>query len=99
MDQPIREEVLAALSTQRKLLDSYCVRSISVFGSVARGEAAEGSDVDLLVEFTRPVGLLHFVRLKRALEELLGRRVDLATPRSLKPQLHERILREAVRAA
>jgi uncharacterized protein len=55
--------------------------------------------VDLLVEFSKPTGLLQFVALKRALEEVLGRRVDLATRSSLKPQLRERILKEAVRAA
>jgi hypothetical protein len=75
------------------------VSTLSLFGSVARGEAEEDRDVDLLVEFSRPIGFFEFVRLKRALEEILGRRVDLATPRSLKPQLRDRILKEAVRAA
>jgi predicted nucleotidyltransferase len=62
-----------------------------------RGNAA--SDVDLLIEFARPVGLLHFVRVKRHLERILGTRVDLVTRGALKPQLRDAILREAVRAA
>jgi hypothetical protein len=99
MSRPTREAVVARLGTERSLLQGYGVRTLSLFGSVARGEAEEDSDVDLLVEFFRPVGFFEFVRLKRALEEILGRRVDLATPKSLKPQLRDRILKEAVRAA
>ena len=81
----------------------YCtrqpIRQLSLFGSAARGEAGEHSDVDLRVECSQPIGIFQFVRLKRALEAVLGRRVDLATPSSLKPQLRDRILREAIRAA
>ena len=94
-----RHKVLSILAEQRSLLDQYGVRSISLFGSVARNEATDESDIDLLVEFAKPIGLFQFVALKRRLEELLGRAVDLATRSSLKPQLRERILKEAVRAA
>jgi predicted nucleotidyltransferase len=73
--------------------------TLSVFGSVARGEARPESDVDLLVEFSAPVGLFEFVRLRRFLEEILGARVDLVTPDALKPQLKQAVLREAIRAA
>lgn len=99
MKQKTREEVLDALASQRSLLDRYGVSAISVFGSVARGESTEDSDIDLLVEFSQPIGLLQFVELKRVLEELLGRPVDLVTPKALKPQLRDRILKEAIRAA
>ena len=68
------------------------------FGSVARDEARPDSDVDLLVEFDRPVGLFTFVRLKRYLEEILGSPVDLGTPDSLKPYLKEAIIQEVIRA-
>lgn len=99
MDRPTREEILMLLSGQRELLDEFSVSSLSLFGSVARDEATDRSDVDLLVEFSKPIGLLQFVALKRALEDVLRRPVDLATRGSLKPQLRERILKEAVRAA
>jgi predicted nucleotidyltransferase len=99
MNRLTRAEVLTTLAEQGTLLAEFGVQSISLFGSFARDEATDESDVDLLVEFSKPTGLLQFVALKRALEELLGRRVDLATRRSLKPQLRERILKEAVRAA
>ena len=57
----------------------YGVSRIGLFGSVARGEADESSDVDIIVEFERPVGL-QFVELADYLEGLLGRDVDLLTP-------------------
>lgn len=94
-----RDEILKILRENRALLDTYGVARLSLFGSVARDEAREGSDIDLLVEFNRAVGLFEFVRLKRALGELVGHPVDLVTPGALKPQLRDRILGEAVVAA
>ena len=70
-----------------------------LFCSVARGEPTAESDIDLLVEFSRPIGLLQFVELKRILEEVFERSVDLVTPKALKPQLRDGILKEAIRAA
>ena len=78
MSQLARKDILAKIASEQALLEQYGVRSLSLFGSIARGEAGEESDVDLLVEFSRPIGILQFVRLKRALETVLGRRVDLA---------------------
>jgi hypothetical protein len=68
---------------------------------MARGEATETSDIDVLVEFEegRQVGLFEFVRLQRYLSELLGRPVDLATPEALRQDMRAQILKEAVRAA
>jgi hypothetical protein len=91
--------VLEALLAHGQELQLFGVSGISVFGSVARGEAGPDSDVDLLVEFERPVGLFRFIELQQRLEKLLGRRVDLVTRNALKPALREKILREAVRAA
>ncbi len=75
------------------------MHSLSVFGSVARDEARPDSDVDLLVEFDRPIGLFAFVALKLYLEQILGQRVDLVTPDALRRQFSDEVLREAVRAA
>ncbi len=74
------------------------MKSLLVFGSVARDEARTDSDVDLLVEFDRPVGLFTFIRLKRYLEGIFECPVDLGTPDSLKPYLREPVFREAIRA-
>ena len=62
-------------------------------------QARKKSDVDLLVEFSRPVGLFQFARLKLYLEKVLGHEVDLVTPEALREELREDILREAIRAA
>ncbi len=93
------DEVLRILSEHREEIRGFGVASLSVFGSVARDEAGPDSDVDVLVEFNKPVGLFEFVRLQRYLESMLGRRVDLATAAALRSQMREQILREAVRAA
>ena len=71
------------------------VKSLKLFGSVVRGEAGPESDIDILVEFSRPIGLLAFVGLKHRLAELLGRPVDLVTPEALKSALRDGILNEA----
>jgi predicted nucleotidyltransferase len=94
-----RDEVLARLSGYRAELKEYGVKSLAIFGSVARNEATEESDIDILVEFCRPVGLFEFVRIKARLEKILDRPVDLVTPEALKKQLKEQILKEAVYAA
>ena len=93
-----RDEVLGLLKNRKRTLKKYNVRSLSLFGSVARNEARKQSDVDLLVEFSRPVGLFQFARLKMYLEEVLGREVDLVTPEALRKELRDDILREAIRA-
>lgn len=80
-------------------MERLSVARVALFGSVARGEESVGSDVDLLVEFARPVGLFHFVHVKRFLEELLGRPVDLVTPDALHPALRDAILAEALDVA
>ena len=91
-----RDEILQVLRERRSDLERMGVKSLALFGSAVRGEAREGSDVDLLVEFQRPVGLFEFIDLKGYLEGLLGGRVDLGTPASLRPQLRDAVLREAV---
>lgn len=93
-----QHEVLTILTNHQNMLKDFGVKSLILFGSVARDEARIDSDVDLLVEFDRPIGLFTFIRLKRYLEEILESSVDLGTPDSLKPYLREPIFREAIRA-
>jgi predicted nucleotidyltransferase len=71
------------------------IRRLSVFGSVARGEATPESDIDLLAEFTERVTLLDLVRAERELADELGHPVDLLTPAALSPHLRDRIQKEA----
>ena len=70
------------------------VSMIGVFGSMARGEAKQKSDIDLIVRFSKRKSLLALVRVERELSEALGRKVDLLTEGALSPYLRERILKE-----
>lgn len=92
--------VLTIIAAHEDELRRRHVATLSVFGSVARGEARPDSDVDLLVEFDgSPVGLFDLVELRAFLESVLGRPVDLVTNKSIKRQLRARVLNEAIRAA
>jgi predicted nucleotidyltransferase len=84
-----REEILEVCAR-------YGARQVRVFGSVARGEADEQSDIDFLVELEPGRTLLDLGGLQYDLEQLLGRQVDVVTERGLKPRIRERVLREAV---
>jgi predicted nucleotidyltransferase len=96
-----REHVLLILRNNPDVMHRFSVKSLYLFGSVARGESKEGSDVDILVEYEPDarVGLFQFVRLRRELSNILGCDVDLATPDSLHKELRDDILKEAVHAA
>jgi predicted nucleotidyltransferase len=78
------------------LTEKYHVKTMGVFGSYLRGEQTEKSDIDILVEFTQPVGLFTFIELEEYLSDLLGLRVDLVLKEGIKPGLKDYILREAV---
>jgi predicted nucleotidyltransferase len=91
---------LAILAQKRddilSLAEQYRTGDVRVFGSVARGQNTEASDVDLLVN-TRPgCSLFDLGGLLEDLQELLGCRVDLVTEDGLKPRLRARVLRDAV---
>lgn len=94
-----RDAALAKITDLRQRLAELGVRSLFVFGSVARGEAVDASDIDLLVDFDRPVGLFHFVRVRDFLSRELGAEVDLVASDALSGDLRERVLRDAIRAA
>lgn len=94
-----RDEALRILAEHREEIARYGVKSLALFGSVARDEARPDSDVDVLVEFEKPVGFFKFYDLQQYLESILGRRVDLVTRDGLHPRLKDRILGEVIRAA
>jgi uncharacterized protein len=95
-----KENVIKTLRENRELLNRFHVRSLSVFGSVVRGESMEDSDIDLIVEFDpgAHTGLFAMARLQRSLKELLGRDIDLVTPHALHKALKKNIMEEAVHA-
>lgn len=84
-----REDIL-------RICAKYGAVRVRVFGSLARGEADQASDVDFLVELEPGRSLLDLGGLQYELEQLLGRKVDVVTERGLKLRIRERVLREAV---
>ena len=95
-----REEVIEILRKQKAdLAQQYGVKSLALFGSVARDQATSSSDVDLLVEFDRPVGYFGLFALQDHLENLFHCKVDLGTPDSLKPRIREQVMKERVYVA
>lgn len=78
------------------LKSKYYVKKIGIFGSFARDEQRETSDVDIIVDFSRPIGFFIFLQLEDYISEKLGIKVDLVTPEALKPLLKEEILEETI---
>lgn len=84
-----RDEIL-------RLATAHGARNIRVFGSVARGDADEESDVDFLVDLEPGRSLLDLGGLLMDMRKLLGRRVDVVTEKGLRPRIRDRVFREAV---
>ncbi len=98
--RPVRPPTLEEIRRQKavilRLAADYGASNVRVFGSVVRGEATEGSDVDFLVDMEPGRTLFDLGGLLAGLEELLGCPVDVGLARSVRPELHERIMGEAV---
>ncbi|WPP49692.1 nucleotidyltransferase family protein [Catalinimonas niigatensis] len=87
-------------SKQQKLIldivSEYKPKTIGIFGSYARGENDQNSDLDILIDFESPVDLLEIIGLEQDLSEKLGIKVDLITVRSLNPQLKEYVEKDLI---
>jgi predicted nucleotidyltransferase len=94
-----RDDVIALIRAHREEIDAFGVRSLALFGSVARDEAGPESDIDVLVEFDEPPRFGTYMGLKLLLEDLLGRRVDLADRSALRPRWKPYIEQDAVLVA
>jgi predicted nucleotidyltransferase len=79
-----------------RLVRQHKAGNVRIFGSVARGEATEASDVDFLVDFQPDYTLWDHIGLMQDLADLLGREVDVSTEETLRERIKDRILREAV---
>ncbi|UCE52823.1 MAG: nucleotidyltransferase family protein [Desulfobacterales bacterium] len=93
-------ELERKLAAHRRELREMGVVSLAVFGSVARNESTPQSDIDLLVEFDRDVGLFHLFEIQHRLEEIIGvPQIDLIQKGAIHPALRQKILSEAVNVA
>jgi predicted nucleotidyltransferase len=91
-----RDDILATIRANEARLRELGVRELALFGSFARDDATDASDVDFLVEFDQ-VTFDNYIGTKRLLEAVFGRKVDPGREVNIKPRLRERILSEAVR--
>jgi uncharacterized protein len=96
-----RKQIISILRGQKDLLRRYSVDKLYLFGSSARDEATETSDIDLIVEFNPDarIGLIRFSQLRHELSRVLNCNVDLTTPDALHHALKADILKETVHAA
>ena len=94
-----RDEVLRILLENRRQFKRFGVVSVRLFGSVARDEATDHSDVDVIAEFERPLTFKRFMGFKIFLEDLLGLDVDLVTERGLRERIRPDVERDAIRVA
>jgi len=88
---------LQRVRDRQSQLQQMGVKSLELFGSVARDCASDQSDIDILVELEEAAGFFEFFRIKHYLEDLLQRPIDLGTIDALKEHLKEPILEEAIR--
>lgn len=92
-----KELILQKLSALKaQFAEHYHITSLALFGSMARGEATEKSDVDLLIDFSQTPDLLTFIELEEKLKSALGKNVDLVPKRKLRAELSQNILQEAI---
>lgn len=88
-----RNDVVTVLKSKRTAIKRYGVQSLALFGSAARNRLRKRSDVDILVQFSQPTWA-NYIGLKFYLEDLLGREVDLVTPKGLKPAVRPSVERD-----
>ena len=93
-----RDEILARLTAHREEIEGFGVESLRLFGSMARGEAAANSDVDLLVRFRETPTFSGYMKLRIFLEDLLGAKVDLVTESGLREAVRPFVEKDAIRA-
>lgn len=91
-----REEVLQILRLHQDELQNLGVKSLELFGSVARNEAHSDSDVDLLAELSEPISLFKFIEAKLYIQDLLNCAVDLGTKDALREHLRPAIIEESI---
>ena len=92
-----KKEILEKLRKKLPIFqEKYRVKSLGLFGSYIRGDQKKKSDIDLLVEFEEPIGLIRFITIENELSEFLGKKVDLVMKTALKPRIRENILKEVI---
>ena len=92
-----KAQILDLVQSHRVQIQALGVKSLDLFGSVARDQATTASDVDILIELNEPAGFFEFFQIQHYLEDLLQCPIDLGTIDSLKEHLREPVLNEVIR--
>jgi hypothetical protein len=91
------EEIVNILKKELPIIkDKYGVKTIGIFGSYVREEQDENSDLDLLIQFEKPIGFFKFIALEDYLTERVGIKVELVTEDALKPLIKPHVMKEVV---
>lgn len=98
MSKALKAKINILKKSQPILRSKYAVKTIGIFGSFARGDDTAKSDIDILVEFNKPVGFFGFLELEHFLQKQLKRKVDLTTKKALKPLIKKGVLKDTVYA-
>jgi len=86
------------ISEHRKELESkYNVKEIGIFGSYVRAQNSKNSDLDVLVEFSKPIGMFKFLELEEYIQNITGIKIDLVSKKALKPRIGQNILKELIK--
>lgn len=93
-----RDDIIRAIRSREADFRHLGVKTLHLFGSAVRDEFSEASDIDVLVTFRAQPTFSQFMDVKFLLEDLLGRRVDLGRPETLRPQIRNQVEREAIEA-
>lgn len=96
MNKALKQHIDIIEQNFSQLQSRYSVKKIAIFGSTVKGKQTRKSDIDIMVEFSKPVGFFTFLKLEQYLTKLLGKKVDLVTKKALKPVVKKIILKEAV---
>lgn len=91
------KRIKTILAAERSnLARKFNIKEIALFGSYVRGENRDDSDLDVLVEFSQPIGLFAFMDCEEYLEKILGIKVDLVSKKALKPYIGKQVLKEKI---
>ena len=90
-----RDDIVTILREQM-VRSRFGIKSLFLFGSIARNEATQESDLDFVVDFDGMITFDRYMDLKIFLEDLFGKKIDLAIEDNLKPQIRQKILEDAI---
>jgi len=96
MKKEIDQIIMKLRENKPVLEEKYGVKNFEVFGSYIRGEQKKGSDLDVLVEFSKTIDLFKYIELEEFMSKKLGVKVDLVMKDTLKPRIKDRVLKESI---